>query len=143
MRKCTGVDDFPVAVTVKGLPEQNVGTNRAGEKPSLTRGKLGCCFDSKPLEENKKWSREVGDHPRMVAALPESPGEDFPQKREFTFSGKNLQHRAFSRPNRPYHCQQIPLTNLRKFFGKMRTWQPQGLSWSGLPPPPHSSTCGW
>ena len=74
MRKCTGVDDFPVAVTVKGLPEQNVGTNRAGEKPSLTRGKLGCCFDSKPLEENKKWSREVGDHPRMVAALPESPG---------------------------------------------------------------------
>ena len=74
MRKCTGVDDFPGAVTVKGLPEQNVGTNRAGEKPSLTRGNLGCCFDSKPLEANKKWSREVGDHPQMVAALPESPG---------------------------------------------------------------------
>ena len=37
MGKCTSLNDFPVALAVKGLTKQYVGTDGAREKPRLIR----------------------------------------------------------------------------------------------------------
>ena len=70
MGKCTSLNDFPVALAVKGLTKQYVGTNRAREKPSLIQNIFGTIVRLKPLEENKRWIREVGVLQCMLGALP-------------------------------------------------------------------------